>query len=455
MTAYIETVAPLNGTWRDEEQPGPVDEATLPGVVADPWPVLHDDALHGVAGDVVRAVLPHTEADPAALLLTLLTFAGAVIGNGPHVLAGDDRHPARLFTVLVGDTAKARKGTSFASVRRVMQAAVDGFIAEAVVSGFGSGEALIDTANEGDGRLLVYEPEFARILNVCRRDGSSLSSVIRDAWDGQRLQVRSRSKTTVCETDQASVSVIAHVTNEELAARLTDTEVANGFANRFVFALVRKSKVLPSGGSLDESDVRWLAKKMGDAITCARALGRMFRSAEAESVWDRMYRWMDRDDPGGLVGAVIARDAAQVLRLSVLYAALDDSRQIDVVHLRAAWAVWRYARQSAALIFRNSPGDAKAERILRFVIEAGDVGRTRNELHAHLGGHVKAVAIEAVVERLEDAGLVEQHKRRSGDKGGRPAKVVVATDQARHEDTKSAIPLFGYFVRSQPSDGVS
>jgi len=37
----------------------------------DPWPVLADDALHGLAGDVVRAIDPYTEAVSVATLLTL------------------------------------------------------------------------------------------------------------------------------------------------------------------------------------------------------------------------------------------------------------------------------------------------------------------------------------------------------------------------------------------------
>ena len=43
-----------------------------------------------------------------------------------------------------------------------------------------------------------------------------------------------------------------------------------------------------------------------------------------------------------------------MLRLSVIYAALDGSDMIEVCHLEAALAVWRYCETSAHLIF----GDA-------------------------------------------------------------------------------------------------
>lgn len=50
-------------------------------------------------------------------------------------------------------------------------------------------------------------------------------------------------------TTGAHISLIGHITKQELLARLDDTSKANGFANRFLWALVKRSKCLPEGGS--------------------------------------------------------------------------------------------------------------------------------------------------------------------------------------------------------------
>jgi len=42
-----------------------------------PWPTLNDAALRGVAGKIVHLVAPHTESDPAAVLVQLLAVFGA------------------------------------------------------------------------------------------------------------------------------------------------------------------------------------------------------------------------------------------------------------------------------------------------------------------------------------------------------------------------------------------
>ena len=33
------------------------------------WPILDEAAYHGIVGDIVRTISPHTEADPAAILM--------------------------------------------------------------------------------------------------------------------------------------------------------------------------------------------------------------------------------------------------------------------------------------------------------------------------------------------------------------------------------------------------
>jgi hypothetical protein len=65
-------------------------------------PILSEDALYGVAGMAVRALAPHTEAHPAAILLQLLAAFGNAVGPAPHCMVDATRHGLNLFLVLVG-----------------------------------------------------------------------------------------------------------------------------------------------------------------------------------------------------------------------------------------------------------------------------------------------------------------------------------------------------------------
>src|SRR5215813_6346143 len=78
--------------------------------VAPDWPQLDRAAMYGLAGDIVRTIEPHSEADPVALLLQILVLTGNVIGANPYYAVEGDAHNANLFAVLVGPTSKARNG---------------------------------------------------------------------------------------------------------------------------------------------------------------------------------------------------------------------------------------------------------------------------------------------------------------------------------------------------------
>src|SRR5690606_4115523 len=86
----------------------------------DGLPVLGDDALYGIVGEIVRSNDPYTEADPAAVLVTLLTGAGAVIGDGPHV-ERDGRPGCRLLVLVGGGPAEARTGPSGSTGQRALE----------------------------------------------------------------------------------------------------------------------------------------------------------------------------------------------------------------------------------------------------------------------------------------------------------------------------------------------
>jgi hypothetical protein len=409
-----------------EERSVPQGLSSQPRGGREPWPPLDPAAHHGIAGRVVRTLEPHTEADPASLLLTFLTAAGNIIGLGPHAIADATTHPARLFTVLVGRTSKARKGSALAQIRRLLTLADPTWTTGCILPGLASGEALIAEVRDGAGdddlgvadkRRLVLEPEFTRLLAVAGRQGSTLSHLIREAWDGNPLKNRTKQNPMVATG--AHISVLAHVTREELLRRLDDTEIANGFANLFLFALVRRSKKLPEGGSLDPAALDELARQVGVAIERAYRVGVLTRSPAAKDLWAKAYEDFG-DGEEGLAGAVTARAEAQALRLSVVYALLDGSALIEVEHLEAALAVWTYCEASAYLIFGDATGDPVADTLLVALREASEHGLDGTQQHRVFGGHVSATRLALARTLLEGKRLIVTSQE---DTGGRPRLV--------------------------------
>src|SRR6202022_2707903 len=175
---------------------GEVRAENVPQVPSWPDP-LAQEALYGLAGEIVGTIEPHTEADPAALLMQLLVAFGNIIGHEPHFRAEKDRHGLNLFTVLVGATSKARKGTSWGHIKELTATADQQWSEDCRQTGLGSGEGLIHAVGDPRGedpgvsekRLFIIEQEFASTLRVLERDGNTLSPTLRLAWDGNPLQV--------------------------------------------------------------------------------------------------------------------------------------------------------------------------------------------------------------------------------------------------------------------------
>ena len=207
-----------------------------PAIVAPEWPrPLKAAAFYGVAGDLVDVIRPHSEADPAATLVQFLVAIGSLIGRAPHFYAQGTRHSLNLFTVLVGATSRGRKGSSFDQIMLPLRLVDPVWAEKRVAGGLSSGEGLVYRVRdaiekqeaikekgrttgyctvmepgENDKRLLVFEPEFARVLQVIEREANTLSPVIRQAWDSGNLG-NPVTKNSPLTSTGAHISIAAHI----------------------------------------------------------------------------------------------------------------------------------------------------------------------------------------------------------------------------------------------------
>lgn len=437
-------------SWRQRDDRDRREGASVAYVasVAD-WPEPPaEQAFHGLAGRIVRTIEPHSEADPAALLASVLVAFGNACGRGPGFRAEGDFHATNLYAVVVGETAKGRKGTSWGQARRPFAVADPGWTSERLAGGLTSGEGLIyhvrdsqskqvplkekgkptgeyveEVVDEGvaDKRLLIFEGEFAQVLKVMGREGNTLSPVVRDLWD--RGEVRTLSKNSPLRATDALVSILAHVTADELRRGLTGTEVANGFANRFLFVCARRSKVLPEGGALGDEEIHPLADELRQALRFASVQGILERDAEARALWAEVYGELSEGRPG-LLGAATSRAEAQVMRLAVLYALLDQSSVVRAEQLRAALALWDYCLRSAAYVFGTALGDPLADELLDRLRRAGPTGLTRTEIRDAFKRHRQGEEIDRALGLLEARALAGREDQATG---GRPVERWYAT----------------------------
>lgn len=369
--------------------------AATPGVpAATHWPEpLEAAAFHGPLGAVVRGIEPYSEADPAALLAHAIAVSSAYIGSTLHARAGDMPHPARFFGAVVGETSKARKGTSAAPFRHAM---VGADLPVRIASGLSSAEGLVHQIRDkvekfnskqgayevvdpgvDDKRIVIIESELASLLRRMEREGNAISAMLRDAWDTGNLETLVKNNPT--RATNAHINIVAHITIEELREYLHPTEVSSGFANRYLWFAARRSRYLPRGGDTPADVLQSYIEALDrtrEWIESLQGKVQIDWDDTAGATWDAGYEELSTGVLG-LYGQATQRAEAQVLRLAVLYAALDCSRQIRLAHLHAGLAVWRYCNDSARWVFGDRTGNPTADTIIAALRANGEMTRTQ------------------------------------------------------------------------------
>ena len=399
------------------------------------WPEPPDAAAyHGLAGEIVWAIAPHTEADPVAVLVQLLVAYGALIGGGAFFRVEATRHYPNEFAVLVGDSAVSRKGSALGHVKQLLGEVQEDFPSR-MKKGLSSGEGLVyllrdrqgDDPGAPDRRLLITEPEFSRVLSG--RELSLLSPILRQAWDGEDLETLTRNRPL--HATEAHLALIGHITATELRHCSTTLSIANGLLNRFLFVACRRAQLLPHGGDEYPLANTGLKERLAEVLEHARRAGQLRLHARAKKHWTTSYEAMSERPMDGLTGALTARAEAHSLRLALIYALLDGASSIRVEHLKAATALWDYAARSAEWALGDATGVPLAEQLHR-TLQENPAGLTRSQLHDLLHRNRPAAQIKEALEALREAGRAESRTRKSPT-GGRPAELWTAITAERSD----------------------
>jgi len=282
------------------------------------------------------------------------------------------------------------------------------------VRGERKGEEIVLDPGEPDKRLMAVEGELASQLKVMAREGNTLSAAIRQAWDDHRLRTMTKNNPT--RATGAHISIIGHITKAEFLRHLSNTEAANGFANRFLWIMVRRSKELPFGGEVPSEDLKCLGRRLDAAVRFGREPRHIRWGDSARVPWAEVYGPLSEGKPG-LFGAVVGRAEAQTLRLATLYAAMDQSETIEDDHLAAALALWDYAEESARYIFGDATGDPVADDIMEALRAVGAEGISRTQIRDLFGRHKSADRINRALGELLKLGSV---RKEDVPTGGRP-----------------------------------
>lgn len=409
-----------------------------------PPPVAVPAMFHGPLGALALRAADGTEVNPVAAMAAMLTWFGTSVGRNRAIAVGDGRHHLNLFTLHVGRSSRGGKGMALDLLKRVTKAIgeLDGGdairpqmhtgglstregLAVLIHDGYRSGNEDIPAVN--DKRLFVIEPEFANVLAQGKRDGNTLSTCLRDAWDG--VSIKPATKSCRVWASRPHIGLHGCITPTELRAKLGSNDLTNGFANRFLVVWGERTGVVPFPARVPDAEVLGIAKRLTELIGAGLAgypasdeVLFLKLTPDAKKLYADCYADFARPHPAGeLIAGLLQRRAPMLLRIAGIFAVADGLDQVTQLHVEAARAWVEYSAQSVAMIFGpaiDAEGEAHlnedAEKLLRWLMEAGD-WRSRTAITSEcFKGHLRADALNATLERLAIDCRIERREVASG-----------------------------------------
>ncbi len=391
-------------------------------------------AFGGLLGECVDALAPGTDASEVGLLASLLAFSGALFPARSYLHA---YHTTSPMLALVGKSSIGRKGTAMFRARDALGNALGMEVVNRVkLNGLASGEALVralldrDRENFGHPTGVLFEEEYATFLAASGREGSTLDSRMRAAFDGGALANR-RAAETVAVPEPYWLSGLVAITPSELQARVVKESFHNGSGNRWLWLPVVQRDVIADG--LEPVLPRSISDPMKQAHDEANrrppTLPPGTGVGELVSEYDRFLR----SETVGLAADMTRRFGIIAFRIGLVHAAVEQASAVGREHIRRGIALTEYARAGLAWTFGEALGDGLATLLLRHLKEEGVL--TNGTISKYLVRDPQKR--QAAVDELQRLGLAEVTSVRTG--GRRRTELRLVPEKGGFRDFRALI----------------
>jgi hypothetical protein len=395
---------------------------------------MAEEAFHGIAGRVCSILEKENETCREALLAQVLVGFGNLAGDGART---EEENYLNEFTLIVGATSTARKGTSLRSALNHLQS-IEPDWSRAVRACPPTGEGIVwhlrdprklkgDKTDPGvnEKRALLRVEEFSKVMSSIAK-GGTLSQRLRECWDHHN-PLENLTKVDPIRASNTHVSLIAHSTPSEFASCVRTTDVRNGLINRFLIVGARGVKAVPRPKPIDWTAHPEIVKELRGIAAKFRVPTKIGFTSRAAAAWDSWYidyRKQKLTFPVAF-SELVGRAEAHVKRLAAIYAVLDGRKAIDEIHLNAAWAFWRYCSDSIQWAFpadenqiivpAHEPFAAKRANKILDALRAHPEGLRRTEIYRDVFGcNLAQDKIQEALQMLLEARAISERPEGNG-----------------------------------------
>lgn len=368
--------------YRKESTDTAQDTVTLDPCIQDtPAPGNNDafvfpDIMAGAAGRFADIYSSHLESAPSFFYMSYLTCLGNLIADKVS-LASEASTPARLYTLLLGESADDRKSTAISKTVKFFKETMTDF---GVCHGVGSAEGLAKMLGDNPQHLLVYD-EFKAFVSKSKIESSVLLSCVTTLFESSWYENVTVKKTL--RIDGAALSMLAACTLETYETIFDQSFIAIGFPNRLFLCPGKSKRQFAFPERIPASDKDMLKNDLGDVLRYADSHPEISISDEARKIYQDWYISI----PGSIHSKRIDTYSLRLMQLL----AINEQKSIideDILDKVMKLSDWQLAVRK-----RFDPVDAdsqmaRMEEKIRRVLDGGSKSKRelRRAVHADRAG---------------------------------------------------------------------
>lgn len=385
----------------DARNPPPLAEELKEAEEQATFPRMPEIVYHGLAGRYVDALKDSTEAPREFLLAAFLTVVAALIGRSAWVIYSRQTF-ANLFTLLIGETASARKTTVmgfaldlFASVAALIGARVKALYGLASVEGLAAAMKDKDSP-ENPYRLVIVEDELKSLLRKAQQKsvGNLIPRLTELYNTGATFEVNTKSDSVIIRNPFACV--VSASTPAWFSESIGESEISGGFLNRWTMFTGKAERLIPFPKA--PSATIWAGMVKDLAALIQQASGEYKLTPEAKDLFGEFYGTFRQRKEVGLRSEATARTDLHVIKYALLFAVLDAQSEIGLDHISRGIALATFnmdvalsvvgaaglgsfgAREQKLLAILKAGRLSMREAMRRLTISADDLNRATRAL---------------------------------------------------------------------------
>lgn len=243
---------------------------------------LFPDIMSGAAGRFADIYSSHLEPAPSFFFMSYLTCLGNLVADKVS-LTSEASTPARLYTLLLGESADDRKSTAISKTVKFFRETMTDF---GVCHGVGSAEGLAKLLDNNPQLLLVYD-EFKAFVSKSKIESSVLLTCVTTLFESDWYENVTVKKTL--RISGAALSMLAACTLETYETIFDQSFIAIGFPNRLFLCPGKSKRKFAFPQKISDSDKALLKKDLIEVLRHAANFPEISITDKAREMYQEWY----------------------------------------------------------------------------------------------------------------------------------------------------------------------